>query len=181
MPWLRPAANAVIANRQHADDIEPWRRLEHRGSEMISASLDHYRAMRDASAESLFFSLYANPFLLHFADRYRDRETAASTATDPRELPFVKEALASIGQGGYDEAVARAAFLLARTGEPLPLSRLATQRNWLKPTPSICRSCHPTSGGAFAASRNSSRLTSRSRLSRRFRRCSPNRKTASGC
>lgn len=127
LAWLRPAANAVKANRQHAGDIEPWRKLEHCGSGIISASLDHYRAMRDASAESLFFSLYTNPFLLHFADRYRNREVAASTANNPRELPFVKEALASIGQGGYDEAVARAAFLLGRSGEPLPLARLATQ------------------------------------------------------
>ncbi|BCG05470.1 hypothetical protein PPGU19_100380 (plasmid) [Paraburkholderia sp. PGU19] len=128
LAWLRPAANAVKANRQHADDIELWRKLEHRGSEIISATLDHYRAMRDAGAESLFFSLYTNPFLLHFADRYRNREAAASAATNPRELPFVRDALASIGQGGYDEAVARAAFLLARSGEPLPLARLATQR-----------------------------------------------------
>jgi len=127
LAWLRPAADAVKANRQHADDIDPWRKLERRGSEIISASLDHYRAMRDASAESLFFSLYTNPFLLHFADRRRDRGAGASTVTHPRELPFVKEALASIGQGGYDEAVARAAFLLGRSGEPLPLARLATQ------------------------------------------------------
>ncbi|KXU83876.1 poly(3-hydroxybutyrate) depolymerase [Paraburkholderia monticola] len=127
LAWLRPAANAAKANRQHADDIGPWRELEHRGSEIISASLDYYRAMRDASAESLFFSVYTNPFLLHFADRHRDREATASMVTNPRELPFVKEALASIGQGGYDEAVARAAFLLGRSGEPLPLARLATQ------------------------------------------------------
>ena len=127
LAWLRPAANAVKANRQHADDIGTWRKFEHRGAEIISASLDHYRAMRDASAESLFFSVYTHPFLLHFADRYRDRKATASTVTNPRDLPFVKEALASIVQGGYDEAVARAAFLLGRSGEPLPLARLATQ------------------------------------------------------
>ncbi|MCC8404044.1 DUF3141 domain-containing protein [Paraburkholderia sp. MMS20-SJTN17] len=130
--WLRPAADAVRANRQHAADIEPWRRLEHCGSELISASLDYYRAMRDAGAESLFFSVYTNPFLLQFAERYRDREAAAATATDPRELPFVKEALASIEEGGYDEALARAAFLLARSGEPLPLARLATQKELME-------------------------------------------------
>jgi hypothetical protein len=128
LAWLRPAAEAVKANRQHADDIAPWRALEHRGAEIVSASLDHYRAMRDAGTESLFFSLYTAPFLLHFAQRYRSRENAVSTATNPRELPFVKEALASIAQGGYDEAVARAAFLLGRSGEPLSLARLATQR-----------------------------------------------------
>jgi len=128
LAWLRPAAEAVKANRQHADDIAPWRALEHRGAEIVSASLDHYRAMRDAGTESLFFSLYTAPFLLHFAQRYRSREIAVSTATNPRERPFVKEALASIAQGGYDEAVARAAFLLGRSGEPLSLARLATQR-----------------------------------------------------
>jgi hypothetical protein len=43
---------------------------------------------------------------------------------DPRELPFVKKALASIDKGSYAEAVARVAFLLAHRDEPLPLSRL---------------------------------------------------------
>ena len=43
---------------------------------------------------------------------------------DPRELSFVKEALASIDKGGYAEALARVAFLMAHEDEPLPLSRL---------------------------------------------------------
>ena len=43
---------------------------------------------------------------------------------EPRELPFVQEALASIAEGGYAEALARVACLLARKGEPLLLSRL---------------------------------------------------------
>ena len=43
---------------------------------------------------------------------------------DPRDLPFVKEALASIDNGGYPEALARVAFLMAHEDKPLPLSRL---------------------------------------------------------
>ena len=43
---------------------------------------------------------------------------------DPRELPFVQSALAAIDEGGYPEALARAAYLLARKGEPLLLSSL---------------------------------------------------------
>ena len=43
---------------------------------------------------------------------------------NPRELPFVKQALAAIDQGGYAEALARVAFLMAHQDEPLPLSRL---------------------------------------------------------
>jgi hypothetical protein len=129
LAWLRPTANAVRANRQHPGDIEPWRKAEQRGSEVISASLDHYRALRDAAAETLFFAIYTHPWLAHFGDRHRTREAAASVSTDPRELPFVKEALASIQQGGYAEAVARTAFLLlARKGEPLPFALLATAR-----------------------------------------------------
>jgi hypothetical protein len=45
-------------------------------------------------------------------------------AVEPRELPYVKEALASISEGGYAEAFARIGALLQRHGEPLPLARL---------------------------------------------------------
>ena len=38
--WLKPAADTVNAHRQPADDIEPWRKLERRGSDVVSASLD---------------------------------------------------------------------------------------------------------------------------------------------
>jgi len=43
---------------------------------------------------------------------------------EARDLPFVQEALASIREGGYPEALARVACLLARKGEPLLLSKL---------------------------------------------------------
>ena len=43
---------------------------------------------------------------------------------DVRELPFVKEALASIDKGGYPEALARVGFLMAHRDEPLPLARV---------------------------------------------------------
>ena len=46
-----------------------------------------------------------------------------------RELPFVQEALASIAEGGYAEALARVACLLARKGEPLLLSRLQMKQD----------------------------------------------------
>ncbi len=47
---------------------------------------------------------------------------------EPRDLPVVKEALASIEEGGYAEAVARVGALLARRGAPLPLARLALKQ-----------------------------------------------------
>ncbi|MBY0236174.1 MAG: hypothetical protein K2W93_14435, partial [Burkholderiaceae bacterium] len=40
----------------------------------------------------------------------------------PRDLPVVREALAAIAEGGYPQALARAACLLSSKGEPLPLA-----------------------------------------------------------
>jgi pimeloyl-ACP methyl ester carboxylesterase len=120
--WLAPAAQAVKAQRQAVDADHPARKLESAVSEVTSASLDSYRALRDAVAESAFFQIYGNAFELYLGDG-RDAETAA-IPSDPRELSFVKEALASIDKGGYAQALARVAFLLAHRDEPLPLSRL---------------------------------------------------------
>ena len=44
---------------------------------------------------------------------------------DPRELPFVKEALAQIEKGGYPEALARIGALLGQFAGHIPLERLA--------------------------------------------------------
>lgn len=128
-PWmaaLAPVADAVRASRQPASDIEPWRKFEARASELVSASLDQFRAVRDASVEALFFTIYGNLFALHDPDRIDEPGKGVQASADPRSLPFVQAALGSMKQGGYGEAVARAAFLLAPKGEPLPLSRIET-------------------------------------------------------
>ncbi len=91
-------------------------------AELTSASLDCYRALRDAAAEASFFQIYGNLFAVYLADK-QGAEMPALPA-NPRELSFVKEALASIDKGGYAEALARVAFLMAHQDEPLPLSRL---------------------------------------------------------
>lgn len=124
LAWLEPAAQAVGAHRKPMDDAQPWRRIERIFSELTSASLDYYRALRDAGTEAAFFAVYANMFSLYLADKHQAEMRKAKTVADPRELPFVKEALASIAEGGYAEAFARVAFLLSRRGEPLPLARL---------------------------------------------------------
>ena len=56
----------------------------------------------------------------------------APQARVPRELPFVREALASIGEGGYPEALARVGALLARRGQPIPLSRIALKEELIQ-------------------------------------------------
>jgi hypothetical protein len=46
-------------------------------------------------------------------------------------LPYVKDALASMRKGGYNEAFARVAYLTARKGD-LPLSRLEMRQEMAK-------------------------------------------------
>jgi pimeloyl-ACP methyl ester carboxylesterase len=126
--WLHPAAKAVKENRQPVDPENPWHKAEKTGSDIVSASLDYYRAMRDAATEATFFGIYANLYSIYLADRNPHANRTDSVPTDPRDLPFVRTALQAIGEGGYTEALARAAFLLARKGEPLPLARLEMRK-----------------------------------------------------
>ena len=132
LSWFAPAAQAVRSNRQAIDEDHPLRRAEHIGAEMISASLDYYRGIRDAMTEAGFFSMYANIFSRTLDEEKEAHTHAAEVKVDPRELPIVRDALASIEQGGYVEALARVAFLLHREGEPLPLSRLELKQELVK-------------------------------------------------
>ncbi len=128
LAWLGLAAEAVKAQRQPADAGNLGFKIEKTVSEAISASLDFYREIRDATSEATFFQTYGNVFSLYLADKHEADEHAAEIAAEPRELPFVKEALASIEEGGYAEALARVGSLLARRGAPLPLARLALKQ-----------------------------------------------------
>jgi hypothetical protein len=127
--WVAPAAGMVREKRAPAAPDNALVKLERTASTAISASLDYYRAMRDAMSEAAFFLTYGNVFSLYVADKHgRDTQAVA----EPRELPFVQEALGSIGEGGYAEALARVACLLARKGEPLLLSRLQAKQGLMR-------------------------------------------------
>jgi pimeloyl-ACP methyl ester carboxylesterase len=128
LAWLGPAANAVKAQRRALPAAAPLRKWEKMGSEVISASLDYYREMRDATSEAAFFQTYGNIFSLYLADKRATEEREVEAIADPRELPVVKEALAAIDRGGYPEAITRVGALLARHGEPLPLARIALKQ-----------------------------------------------------
>lgn len=127
MAWLEPAAQAVVAHRQPLDADDPLRRLESAGAELVSASLDLYRALRDATTEARFFSVYANMYALYLADK-QPAQAGVEAAADVRALPFVAEALDSIAEGGYAEALARLASLRTHEGDLLPLSRLVLRK-----------------------------------------------------
>jgi uncharacterized protein DUF3141 len=128
--WLGPTAEAVKAQRQALPPDDPARKMDATVSELTSAWLDCYRALRDAMGEAAFFQVYGNLFAFYLGDG-RGVETAAPPV-DPRQLPIVKDALASIDQGGYPEALARVAFLMAHKDEPLPLSRLQLARDLIE-------------------------------------------------
>jgi hypothetical protein len=70
LAWLGPAAKMVKAQRQPLAADAPARKVEKVASEAISASLDYYRAVRDATSEAMFFETYGNVFSLYLADKH---------------------------------------------------------------------------------------------------------------
>jgi hypothetical protein len=128
--WLAPAAQWAKEHRQSLDADHPARRSEAALSDLTSATLDSFKAVRDAAAEATFFHLYGP---LHAAGvGKRGGESTNTLPSDPRQLPFVQAALARVDSGGYAEAAARVAFLMAHEEVPLPLSRLQLAHELLK-------------------------------------------------
>lgn len=121
--WLKPAAEMVKNARQPVPDSHPARQAGELVSEEVGASLDLYRDLRDASSEAMFFAVYGNIFTFHMA-KQREAEEQASAIEDPRDLPWVREALMNMETGGYPAAIARTAVLVKREGVPIPLSRI---------------------------------------------------------
>jgi len=112
--WLRPAAAAVKQNRAPLAADAPLRRSERAGSELVSATLDYWRDLRDAVSEAAFYRIYGSFLPLAKGRRWNDAH--------PGEQPLVRRILERIGEGGYAEAVGRVAALMRSVGEPLPLS-----------------------------------------------------------
>jgi hypothetical protein len=132
-PWLshvKPVAEAVREDRHSVPPEHPFRQAEQIGSNLLSASLDFYRDMRDALSESLFFGIYGNMLAMGDAQKPEAREATPAIA-DARRSKSVVDALAAIETGGYPQALARAASLLAKRDRPLPLSRLQLRKELL--------------------------------------------------
>ena len=142
LAWVGPVAEAVKAARQPAPADSVFKQAEGFGSELISASLDYYRDVRDAISEAQFFMTFGVMFPALQGERSGQAQNGAAAPVAARELPVVREALAAIDQGGYAEALARTACLLAKKGEPIPLSRVELKAElsheyaeWLPPLP----------------------------------------------
>jgi pimeloyl-ACP methyl ester carboxylesterase len=130
LAWLPGAAQLVKEKRQPLPADHPLRRAEASFVDLTSATLEYYRALRDAFTEAAFFHIYGNLFSLYIADKQKALAPEAQVV-EPRELPVVKEALASIDKGGYPEAFARVGFLVTRRGD-VPLSRLEAGQQMVK-------------------------------------------------
>ncbi len=117
-------AQNVKTNRKTVEPGNPWRKLEAIGSEMITASWNLFRDLRDAASESLFFQIYGSMLALGASGVVKPAP-AVEGKPDPREMPFAKEALEQIEKGGYPEALARMGALLGQHAGPIPLNRLA--------------------------------------------------------
>ncbi len=124
MWWLESAAKTVVENRQSCDSKQPMRRSERLASELISASFDLYRDLRDASSEAAFFHTYGNMFLFNPPEKSEAVGDGVERSADPRSLSYMQSALSEIDRGRYTEAVARVAYMLQRKNEPLPVWRL---------------------------------------------------------
>ncbi len=122
--WLPDAAETVARQRQPVFSGQPFRRLETLTSDLISAGLSFVRDIRDAVSEALFFQIYGNMFLLHLAEKSEILPKRQPQMQDARQLPFVRDLLSAVGEGGYAEALARADALLVEHGKPIALSKI---------------------------------------------------------
>jgi hypothetical protein len=126
MAWLGPVAESVRSHRQALGPESPSRQTEQFASECVGSALDFYREVRDAASEALFYEIYGPMFGACIAG---DEEACQpEKIADECELPFVKDALASIKGGGYPEAVARVFALLLEHRKPLLLTDLERGR-----------------------------------------------------
>jgi pimeloyl-ACP methyl ester carboxylesterase len=121
MAWLAPAADKVRENRQPVGPEQELRRVERGVSELISASLDYYRDVRDAACEAMFFQTYGS-LVSQRDESVEGQESGEGNLTSPEAIA------AMISKGGYAEAVARAGYLLAAKGKPLPLAQFELKK-----------------------------------------------------
>jgi hypothetical protein len=126
--WLGPAAQLAKAQRQPVAADHPARRTEALVASLTSASLDGWRALRDAVGEASFFQIYGNLHALCLEQAPADTARALPVA----DSQLVDDALSRIDQGGYAEALARVAFLMAHDAEPLPLARVRLAHDLLE-------------------------------------------------
>ena len=142
LAWLAPAAEVVRAQRKAVGPEDPLRKAEGAMSELMSASLDYYRALRDATSEAAFFSTYGNMFSLSLG---RGRSRGARCARRDR---LARVALRQ-GSAGIDSRRRLCGGIRARgvpdgaQGRVLPLSRVVMRQELAKDYADLLPSLSP--------------------------------------
>ena len=93
MWWVRPAAEAVRANRQPIPRDNPFLQAEQKVSAQIEDGLDRYRDVRDDLMERAFKGLYESPWLaaaVGIEPGSRSRRGARSASWEREELKRLK-------------------------------------------------------------------------------------------
>ena len=130
VPYAAAFASAYRRPRAATNSLRSAERLF---SEYVSAALDLYRDLRDASSEAAFFEVYGNMLSLQMADQ-RD-VIRRRTRFDARALPAVRQVLDEMDQGGLPEAIIRTGILVAKVGGgKRRLAQMEHTRELLAPT-----------------------------------------------
>ena len=93
MWWVRPAAEAVRANRQAIAGDNPFLQAEQKVSAQIEDGLDRYRDVRDDLMERVFKGLYESPWLaaaVGIEPGTRSKRGARSASWEREELKRLK-------------------------------------------------------------------------------------------
>jgi hypothetical protein len=129
--WVEAAADAARAHRKKTEPSHPLRKVEAAVSALVSGALDLHKELRDATTEAVFFEIYGNMFIGYSGEKLHVDATR-TPPVNPASLPVVTGALAAVEQGGYAAALARVGELLARSGAPVPLSRIERKAALIK-------------------------------------------------
>src|SRR6185503_8147448 len=135
--WALPSlAAAATATRKPRAADNAGLRYESLHSAAITAGLDLYRDLRDASFEAAFYEVYGNLFSLEMADERADFKRKQKF--DPRGLPAVREVLDTIEHGSPVEGLVRIAMLISKAGQGMHrLSQMQRTRDILAPESGI--------------------------------------------
>lgn len=123
MQLVPSLAEAVRKDRKPAAPSNPFLHIEKTVAATIEQTLTFWSNMSAAQKELLFFSIYANPFMMLLNEGHVPDPTAKLGET-LRELPKVETALLNIERGGFAEAVIRMLILMARSRGSVRQSRL---------------------------------------------------------
>src|SRR5918995_1502115 len=109
---LKGVADWARANRAPRNDDSATAAAERCSAGIVSATLDLYRDLRDASVETAFFRTYATASL----GTAIEAGISPDDLIDARSAEPIRDALARIEEGSRTDAIVRAALLLMKVG-----------------------------------------------------------------